>query len=157
EAGKQLAENNDRAPDQLDPRLEFAPPADGDYVIRLQEVVPQRCLGPKFIYRLTIREAMPDFRLTLKEPTVFTKPGDSTVAIDVERLKGFDGAIQASIQALPGDIKAEPATIAKGQNKGTLPISVPAGHNGKHFPITVVGKAQAGDKMLTHLATARVA
>lgn len=157
EAGKQLAENNDRAPDQLDPRLEFPVPADADYVIRLQEVVPQRCLGPKFIYRLTIREAIPDFRLTLKEPTVFMKPGDGTVAIDVERLEGFDGDIQASIQGLPGDIKAEPATIAKGQNKGTLPISVPAGHNGKHFPITVVGKAQAGDKMLTHLAMARVA
>lgn len=156
EGGKQLAENNDRTPTDLDPRLEFPVPADGDYIVRLQEVVPQRCIGPKFIYRMTIREPIPDFKVTSSTPTIFMKPGDGAVAVDVERIDGFDGDVTATIEGLPGDVKAEPATIPKGQNKGAIKVIAAPGANGKHFPIKIVAKAKAGERDLTRVAVAKM-
>ncbi|MGE3803521.1 MAG: pre-peptidase C-terminal domain-containing protein [Gemmataceae bacterium] len=154
--GKQLAANDGRSPTQLDPRLEFTVPADGEYTALVQEIVPRRCNGPRFIYRLAIRDPLPDFRLTLKTPTPFVKPPEGAILVNVEKLEGFDAEIALSIDGLPGDVKAAPTVVGKGANQAIIAIAAPPSRNDQHFPITIVGKAMVGDRALTRVATARV-
>ena len=53
--------NDDGGPGYgADSKLDFVAPADGDYLLHLKDV--RRLEGPDFAYRLTIREATPDFR-----------------------------------------------------------------------------------------------
>ena len=54
--------NDDGGPGYgADSRLDFDAPADGDYLVHLKDV--RNLGGPGFAYRLTIREAAPDFTL----------------------------------------------------------------------------------------------
>jgi hypothetical protein len=155
-AGTQLAENNDRTAEQTDPRLEFTVPADGDYIVRIQDMVPRRSSGPKFIYRLAIREPLPDFRLTVKEPTLAIKPGEAAVTVEVEKQDGFDAEIQLAIDGLPADIKVDAAVVPAGQARGVVRLTVPPQRTDQHLPIMITGNAKAGERVLTRRALARV-
>ena len=116
--------NDDDGERQLgsDSRLRFAVPADGGYLVRVSE---SRGLGGEdFAYRLVVRAAKPDFKVTLNgaNPVVNAGSGQS-FSVNAERLDGFDGAIKVELAGLPpGFTASTPLVIEAGHSeaKGTL-------------------------------------
>jgi hypothetical protein len=103
-----------------DSRLLFEAPADGEYHVRVSDSGGHG--GDRFVYRLSVRPARPDFRvrLTGTDPIVPRGSGKG-FAVIVERLDGFDGEVRVEIEGLP------PGFTATG-SAATGALVVEAGH-----------------------------
>lgn len=115
--------NDDGGPDYgADSRLDFVAPTDGDYILHLKDV--RGLEGPDFAYRLTIREASPDYRLRAEpENPNIPKGGSIPVTVTASRLRGYDGPIQIEVSGLPPGITASAATIPEGQDATVVLLS----------------------------------
>ncbi len=135
-----------------DSLLEFTAPADGDYVMKIRDV--RGLGGDEYAYRLNIRSPRPDFRLSVnpKNPNV---PAGGTIPLTVTafRKDGFEGTIDVALEELPTGLKATTGIIMPHQTSTTILLS--ADQNAKldsASPLTVAGKARAGNETLTHYA-----
>jgi hypothetical protein len=105
-----------------DSLLHFVAPADGDYLVRLRDL--RGFQGEDFAYRLTAREARPDFRLSVDPPNPnIPRGGRVAVTVDALRLDGFDGPIAITAHDLPEGVTATSETIAAGETSTTLVLS----------------------------------
>jgi hypothetical protein len=105
-----------------DSLLHFVAPAEGEYLIHLRDL--RGLQGEDFAYRLTAREARPDFRLSMDPPNPnIPRGGRIAVTVDALRLDGFDGPIAVAVQDLPAGITATKETIAAGETSTTLVLS----------------------------------
>jgi hypothetical protein len=124
-----------------DSRVYFTPPADSAYLVRVTDT--RGFSGERFAYRLIVREAKPDFRVTLNgaNPTVPAGSGQS-FSVSVDRIDGFEDAIQVDITNLPpGFTVSTPLVIEAGHTeaKGTINASLDAAQpNETNQPITKV-------------------
>jgi hypothetical protein len=116
--------NDDDADRELgtDSRLLFTAPADGEYLVRVTDT--RGFGGERFAYRLIVREAKPDFKVTLNgaNPTVNAGTGKQFF-LTVDRIDGFDGDIRVDISGMPnGFIASTPVVIQAGhlEAKGTI-------------------------------------
>jgi len=116
--------NDDDADRKLgtDSKLLFTAPADGDYVVRVRDT--RGAGGERHVYRLVVRDAMPDFRVTLEgvNPNVPVGSGTAFTA-RVDRIDGYDGPVTVEIRGLPDGFTAStPLVIEAGhlEAKGTL-------------------------------------
>jgi hypothetical protein len=105
-----------------DSKLYFTAPASGDYVVRVTD--SRGFTGDRFAYRLVVRDAQPDFKVTLNgaNPTVPRGSGQS-FSVSVDRLDGFEGEVRVDITNVPaGIIVSTPLLIEAGQAeaKGTV-------------------------------------
>ncbi|HWN94315.1 MAG TPA: hypothetical protein VNT99_04730 [Methylomirabilota bacterium] len=99
-----------------DSKLYFTPSATGDYLVRVTDA--RGFSGDRFAYRLVVRDAKPDFNVTLNgaNPTVPRGSGQSFSAT-VSRLDGFEGEIRVDITHLPsGFIVSNPLVIEAGHS-----------------------------------------
>ena len=98
-----------------DSRLRFTAPADGNYVVRITD--SRRLGGDRFVYRLSLRRAQPDFtvNLTGTNPSLPADTGKGFTA-RVDRRDGFDGAVKVEMSGVPAGF-----TI-------TNPLQIEAGH-----------------------------
>jgi len=88
-----------------DSQINFDPPADGDYLVRIGDV--RGLAGPDHAYRLTVREPRPDFRVTVSPNNPMVPRGGSIpVSVNIERLDGFEGPIQVELQDVPAGFAA---------------------------------------------------
>ena len=111
-----------------DSKLLFTAPADGPYLIRVTDT--RGYSGDRFAYRLVVREAKPDFKVTLEgaNPTVNSGSGQA-FTVKADRLDGFDGEIKVDITGLPSGFTAStPLAIQAGHNeaKGTINAALDA-------------------------------
>jgi hypothetical protein len=105
-----------------DSLLNFVAPADGDYLVHLRDL--RGFQGEDFAYRLTVREARPDFRLSLNPPNPnIPRGGHFAVTVDALRIDGFDGPIAVEAKNLPPGVTATSETIAAGETSTTLVLS----------------------------------
>lgn len=105
-----------------DSLLNFVAPADGDYMIHLRDL--RGFQGEDFAYRLTAREARPDFRLAADPPNPnIPRGGRVVVTVDALRLDGFNGPIAITAHGLPEGVTATTETIAPGETSTTLTLS----------------------------------
>jgi hypothetical protein len=116
--------NDDDSDRKLGPdsRIHFTTPQDGAYLVRVTDT--RGYFGDRFTYRLVLREAKPDFKVTLNgaNPTVNAGSGQS-FSVGAERFDGFDGEIQVEITDLPtGFSVSTPLVIQAGhvEAKGTI-------------------------------------
>ena len=116
--------NDDDGDRKLSPdsRLNFIAPKDGAYLVRVTDA--RGYYGDRFAYRLVVREANPDFKVTLNgaNPTVNAGSGQS-FSVAAERIDGFDGDITVDIAHLPpGFAASTPIVIQAGHTeaKGTI-------------------------------------
>jgi hypothetical protein len=111
-----------------DSRLLFTAPQDGKYYVRVCDTRGQG--GERYCYRLMLREAKPDFKVTVAgaDPTVNAGAGkDFTVTAN--RIDGFDGDIRVEITGLPrGFSVLSPLVIQSGhlEAKGTINAALDA-------------------------------
>ena len=116
--------NDDDGDRQLgsDSRLHFSTPKDGSYLVRVTDT--RGYDGERFAYRLVIREARPDFKVTLNGAGQTIDAGSGRAfSVTADRLDGFDGEIKVDLQGLPpGFSVSTPLVIQAGQTeaKGTI-------------------------------------
>ncbi len=111
-----------------DSRLLFNVPADGSYVVRITDT--RGYSGERFAYRLIVREAKPDYKVTLggANPTINAGTG-KLFTLSADRIDGFDGDIQVDITNLPPGFNASsPIIIQAGhlEARGTLHAAIDA-------------------------------
>jgi hypothetical protein len=97
-----------------DARLTFVPPADGTYIVRVEDV---RSLGgPSSDYHLVVRPPHPDYQLALstENPNV-PRGGGAIVTAAITRLDGFDAPVDINVEDLPAGITATSARIEHGE------------------------------------------
>lgn len=117
-------ENDDDAERKLGPdsKVYFTAPQDGGYFVRVTDT--RSFSGDRFLYKLTIREAQPDFKIRIDgmNPTV-PKGSGQRFSVNAERVDGFEGEIKIELTGLPpGFIASNPITIQEGHTAafGTL-------------------------------------
>jgi hypothetical protein len=157
--GGQLAEQDDT--DMGDPllthhadsRLDYTFPADGDYVLRIQDA--QGRGGEECAYRLHIVPPRPDFSLRTVPDNPRLGAADS-VAVTVKALRqdGFNGQIDLSVQNLPKGFVASKAVIPAGQSETRLTLTAPADASVGLGSPTIVGAATLGEQTAVRQAVA---
>jgi hypothetical protein len=148
--------NDDGGPGYgADSRLDFVAPEDGDYILHLKDV--RDLDGADYAYRLTIRDAHPDYRLQAdpENPNI-PQGGSIPISVIADRLAGYEGPIEIQMQGLPPGVSAGKATIPAGQISTVVVLS--AGTNASAgalpSPIKIVGHANVAGHDLVRVANA---
>jgi len=146
-----------------DPSYNFTVPADGTYRLLIRDLYYSG--DPRFVYRVAIRPAEPDFRLVAIAPLPTNQNNQvniwspllrrgGTVMLNVLALRreGFTGAIELSAEGLPPGVSCPSVTIGPSQN--SAPLVFTAAEDAKKWAgaIRIVGKAKVADRELTRVA-----
>jgi len=136
--------NDDGGPgDGQDSRLDFVAPEDGDYLVHLKDV--RGLEGKDFAYRLSLHDAEPDYRLSADpgNPNI-PQGGSAFVTVTANRVRGYDGPIDISVDGLAAGITASPATIPAGQDSTVLVFTAGANASVDALPVAfkMVGHAK---------------
>jgi hypothetical protein len=149
----ELGKTNPQAPPPADQRIDFTPPADGDYLVEVQHL--NYVGGPEEAYHLTVTPLGPDFDLVLGIDRYDVAPGSLVpLAVQANR-RGYGGPIELSVHGPPG-LKGQ-AVLGAGQALGTLLLEADPGVKPGPYVFQVRGKAVIGGKPVTELAGARAA
>lgn len=140
-------ENADEPPltHQADSRLEFKTPADGDYVLRINDA--QRKGGEDYAYRLNVTPDRPDFdvRLVSDLPQRLAA-GDTAVAtLSAIRRGGYAGEIRLSLQDAPAGFVLRGGMISEKHGW----------EDGNETRLTITASADAAPGILTPRIVAR--
>ena len=149
-AGAVLASNDDA--NGKDPMLTFAPPADGDYVVRIRDLNNKG--GDGFVYYLEADFARPDFALKADPSKAMIGPGSRTAwYVQLARTNGFAGSVKVEVKGLPAGVTVNPLTIPAGMTQGCLVLSAAADAKVDAAAVTVVGTAEIDGATVAHAAT----
>jgi hypothetical protein len=111
-----------------DSRLVFTAPADGSYLVRVTDV--KHAGGERYVYRLVVRDARPDVRVTVEGAATNVPAGSGlSFVVRAERIDGFDGPVRIDIDGAPaGYSVSTPLFIEAGHTeaRGTLFASADA-------------------------------
>ena len=123
-----------------DSKLFFTPPKDGEYLVRVTDA--RGFGGDRFAYRLVLREAKPDFKVTLNgaNPTIAAGSGQS-FSVVAERIDGFEGEISVYVTGLPPRFTvSSPLVIQAGhaEAKGTLNAALDASDPGTNAMLSKI-------------------
>lgn len=143
-------ENDDDGEREIgtDSRLLFTAPADGAYLVRVTD--SRGIGGARNVYRLVVREARPDFSVTLGggNPALPVRSGQE-FTLKADRKDGFDGPIDVAITGVP-----------EGYKLSTF-ITIEAGHTTAEGTIHALADAKQLDpaewKKVKVTATAKIA
>ena len=109
--------NDDDAERELgtDSRLLFTAPSNGVYLVQVTD--SRGFSGERFAYRLVLRAARPDFKVTLSGANPMVNAGSGKeFSVRADRVDGFDGDITVSITNVPPGFSV------------STPIVIQAGH-----------------------------
>lgn len=97
-----------------DSRVNFTPPADGSYLVRVTE--SKGFGGDRYAYRLVVREAKPDFTPTLTGTNQTIPRGSGrNFTVKLDRLDGFTGAVRVDVSGMPaGWFASTPLVVEAG-------------------------------------------
>jgi hypothetical protein len=159
--GAQLAVTNPAAP----PRLDFTPPADGDYTLAVEHL-HYDWSGPSEVYRITVTPYEPGFSLALATDRFdVAQEGAVAIPIVLSGRRDYPGAIEVSVTGHPG--LTGTVTIPAGQAPNAAPPPNPPQiaarlllHVAPNVPmgayrIFIEGKATINGKAVVEYASAR--
>ncbi len=161
--GKLLGENDDESFDPgyesyhdfktTDSKLQFTAPASGEFFVKVTEQSGNS--GPRAVYRLTVEEARPDFRVThFPDAVPIWGPGSTAaMLVRIDRFANFDDDVEVSVEGLPAGWSSSSATSLgiKGirpfttyQPKVFVTLTAPAdAQPGTCIPFRIVGRSRA--------------
>jgi WD40 repeat protein len=116
-------QNDDGGPSySKDSRVTFRAPADGEYLVRVEDV--RGLGGDDSAYHLVLRRPRPSFQVLLgtENPSI-SRGGTELVNLTLIRRDGFDAAVEVVAEGLPPGITATPARIAADELGGILALS----------------------------------
>lgn len=144
-----------------DPGVLFSAPEDGKYRVMVRDLFGGGYGDPRFLYRLVIRPAQPDFRLVAfpveafpaenrlnPSACVVRRGGVERVRVVAVRREGFAGPIRIEAEQLPKGVTARPATIPATDTSAELILAAAADAPSFLGAVKVVGKAEVDGKML---------
>jgi hypothetical protein len=136
-----------------DSRLLFTAPRDGDYLVRVTDA--RNFGGPRFVYRLVVRPARPDFSVGIEglNPTIPIGGGRS-FTVRVNRIDGFDGPVKVDLTGATAPfVVSTPVMVEAGQVEAqgiiNLPASAASTKPVEHPPIKVTASAEIDGKRIT--------
>ncbi len=136
-------------------RLEWRPPADGTYWLRVRDHQQGIRGGPEFVYRLSVREAVPDFALSLKADVVnVVQGGRAEVEVTVERRGGFVAPVELVVEVLPEGVRIEGHQVAAGQPSAKLAFIADAEARSGDVTLRIKGRAEIDGKPVERSARA---
>lgn len=145
----------------LDSRATFTAPADGEYFVRVND--QSGSYGPRAVYRLTIKEAQPDFEL-YQYPDAMPIWGPGTTAgvlVKVVRWDNMNDDIVLTVEGLPANWTASTGTS---RSYNSLPrqdpvlyqlLTITAPAEAKicdHTVFRIVGRATTNGKTIERVA-----
>lgn len=118
--------NDDGGPGfEKDSRLTFDPPADGDYLVRIED--SREFGGETFGYHLLIRRPSPDFKLSASpENPNIPRSAAKIVTVGIDRLDGFDEPVEVWVEGLPKGVTATKGLIEAGDYAAEIALSATA-------------------------------
>ncbi len=126
-------------------------PKKGRYAVLVRDM--QQHGGEKFAYRLRLSAPQPDFALYVTPSSLKMSPGACLpLTIHVIRKDSFAGEIALSLAAPIQGFSLQGACIPPGQETVHVTIKAPLQPIGAPLPVRVEGKAQIGEKIVTHQA-----
>lgn len=146
-----------------DPGLLFTAPQDGRYRVVVRDLYFSAEGDPRFLYRLAIRPARPDFRLIAfpienypaqnrlnPGATVVRRGGAERIRVIAYRREGFDDPIRVEAEGLPPGVTGRPVTIGPGSTSTEFILQ--AAPDAPPFAGTfrLVGKAEIEGKAVAH-------
>jgi hypothetical protein len=108
----ELAKNNPQQAPPADQRIDFTPPANGDYLVEVQHLNYQG--GPSEAYRLTVTPSAPGFDLSLGIERYDAAPSGFVSLPILTTRRGYTGPIDVSVVASQPGITGQ-VTIPAGQ------------------------------------------
>jgi hypothetical protein len=157
ERGAALATGDDISPAVKDAAVTFTPPADGDYYLRVRDLLNKG--GEQFVYAVEVEPAAPDFALRCDDDKAMLGPGGCAAwYVHVTRLNAFAGPVEVQVKGLPAGVSAHPLTIPANMNQGLLLLSAAADAPRGAANVEVVGTAKVkaadgSEQTLTRRAT----
>ena len=98
-------------------RIQWRSPADGSYCLRVRDVQQGIRGGPDFIYRLSLKPALPGLELSLSADFANVIQGaKSEIELRARRTGEFSGPIELKVEGLPEGVRFEPKQIDAGQD-----------------------------------------
>jgi len=148
-----------------DPIFQFKVKEDGVYRLRIHDLSADRGSRPSYLYRLSIREAHPDFRLlvvtedpvdsddsaTIWEP-LLRRGGTTRMNVLVVRQDGFDDQIQLAVKGLPSGVTWPGATIPANSTGTQLVFQAAQNVASWAGSIQVIGKARINGRTIVRAA-----
>jgi len=157
--GKSLATADDQR-ETRDPVLQRTIPADGEYRLVLRDTHDRG--GLRYVYRLAVKFAEPDFSLSVAEDTYLLASGGKVeVPITVNRQAGYAESIELRAEGLPPEVEFEPVVSeGKGATAKAVKLTLRARKTSGsatpvHATFRVVGRA-ASDAPLEREATCAI-
>lgn len=133
--------------------IEWKVPADGEYRLRVRDLQHGTRGGPEFAYRLSVRQALPDFQLSISADYANVTQGSRTdVDLTVKRFGGFTGPIELSVAGLPDGVTFEPPRIAENQTSLKLAFKAIDDTRPTDATLRITGKAMIADQPVKHPA-----
>ncbi len=136
----------------LEPVLTFAPPADGDFVVRIRDINSKG--GDSWVYHVEADRVEPDFTLRCDPDKAMIGPGTSTAwYVHVVRQNGFTGPVKVEVKDLPKDVSASPLTIPASMTQGVIVLtaSPSATHQAENVRIEGTATVKSADGKETTL------
>jgi hypothetical protein len=134
--------------------LVFAPPADGDHVLRVRDLNSKG--GDAWVYHVEVDESRPDFTIRCDPDKAMIGPGTSTAwYVQLTRTGGFTGPVHVEVRGLPPDVTASPLTIGPAMTQGVIvvtaaPTAAPAA---AFVQLVATAQVKAGGKEETLMRT----
>jgi hypothetical protein len=141
--GKELARNDDAdfpgVADNKDSRIFHTFTEDGRCQVELRNLVG--VTGEDFPYQFLVYPPAPHANLMLSNDQLYVDAdGEGGIGINVERLFGFDGAVELSVSGLPEGVTADPAVVPPGETRAKIQLHARNVKPGVYSTVHVFGK-----------------
>jgi hypothetical protein len=137
-----------------DSRLDFDPPADGEYRVRIGDARGKG--GPTYAYRLTVRPPRPSYNVHFNPTSPSVWKGNAVpITVTADRIDGFDGPIDVRLENLPTGLSAPVTTIPAGAESTAFALYAEpnAALPEKPTPLKLTAKAMIDGKEIKREAT----
>jgi hypothetical protein len=139
-----LATGDDISPAIKDAAVTFNPPADGDYLLRVRDLLSKG--GEQFVYSVEAEPVAPDFTLRCDGDKAMIGPGTSAAwYVIVTRLNGFTGPVTVEVKGLPKGVTASPLEIPASMTQGLVVLTAAPDATLDAANVQVVGTATIKD------------
>ncbi|MCA9117588.1 MAG: hypothetical protein KDA79_21105, partial [Planctomycetaceae bacterium] len=148
--GKELARNDDLSRETTDAGLEWTAPADGIFEIQVTDASTASG-SPASAWRLEVREALPDFELTLPEQIHVPAGGKFELAVKVLRKQQFTGPVQLKLTGLPAGVTVpEPLLVPEKLAAFKIPFETAANVTAVASMVRLTAEAVDGERKIVH-------
>lgn len=113
----------------LDPAGRWVCPADGRFLIAIQNKIGGLQSDPRRVYRLNVRREEPDFQVVaipqngVASSLNIPRGGRAVLELLALRQRGFDGPIRVSAKDLPSGVECPDVWLGRGVDRTTLVLS----------------------------------